>query len=61
VGHRTGLDVVEKKNLSCLYRDSSPGPSSPQPGRILIMLPLLFIYLYIHLFNDVVTGSDYLT
>ena len=28
-----GLDVSERKNLSCLYRNSNPGPSSPQSSR----------------------------
>ena len=29
---RAGLDVVQKRNVSCPYWDSSPGPSGPQPS-----------------------------
>jgi hypothetical protein len=44
VGPRAGLDVFEK---SLPYRDSIPGPSSPQPVTILTELsrpPYLYIY-----------------
>jgi hypothetical protein len=29
VGPRAGLGVLEKREISCFYRDSNPGPSSP--------------------------------
>jgi hypothetical protein len=32
VGSRTGLDVLEKRRISCPCRDSNPGPSSPYPS-----------------------------
>jgi hypothetical protein len=32
-GPRDSLDVLEKRKISCSYRDSSPGPSCPWPSR----------------------------
>jgi hypothetical protein len=29
VGSRADLDVLQKRKISCPYRDSKPGPSSP--------------------------------
>jgi hypothetical protein len=33
VGPRAGLDVLENRKISCLYQDSNPVLSSPQPSR----------------------------
>jgi hypothetical protein len=32
VGPRAGLDVLEKKKMSCSCRHSNPGPTNPQPS-----------------------------
>jgi len=31
VDPRAGLGVLEKRKISCSYRDLNPGPSCPQP------------------------------
>jgi len=33
MGPRDGPKVLEKRKISCLYRDFNPGPSSPLPTR----------------------------
>jgi len=32
VGPRAGLDILGKREMSCRYRNSNPGPSIPQPS-----------------------------
>ena len=36
MGPRAGRDVLEKRKISCPYRDSNPGPSSPSPIAVYI-------------------------
>ena len=33
MGYRPGVDVSDKGNINCSYRDLNLGPSSPKPSR----------------------------
>jgi hypothetical protein len=38
MGFRSGLDIVEKKNVSCPYRNSNPGPSSLMALKLIVVM-----------------------